>query len=585
MSYYDDSSLFVAPNGYKTSVLFAQKPMDANGQLAFTRSNDTATRVGPDGLIEKVRTNVLLQSNSFNTTWTTSNASVTSGQSGYDGSSNAWLLESSIDGSAYVQQLSAQAGVQTFSFYAKAGTTDWVRVIGDSSPDYLAFFDLTNGVVGATLGGANIDASIESVGGGWYRCSVAGNGTISRIIINVAEADNDILVSTGDNILIQAAQLETGDIATNYIPTTTTAVSVGPVANLPRIDYTGGGCGKLLLEPQRTNLETYSEQFDNAAWSLINATITPNADISPDGYTNADRIYDDAGSGQHRVGKNISVVSATTYTFSVFAKKGSLRYCYLLTVAGGTSDRYYFDLQDGVSITAGGKIEDYGSGWYRISAQVTAAATGNELFTFNLTDSSSSPTYSGTGTGYHMIYGYQVEAGSYATSYIPTLGAAVTRGADACSKTGISSLIGQTQGTLFFEFEDSDYSFASIARAFAISDGTYDNRIYLSQLSSGAIYCVAAVGGSTNMEIQEAAPSGRRNTIKAALAYKNNDFVLYVNGTNAGTDTSSAVPACSNLYLGQEIGLTANSLNKPYKQALLFKTRLTNQELQDLTTL
>ena len=60
MSYYDDSSLFVAPNGYKTSVLFAQKPMDANGQLAFTRSNDTATPVGPDGLIEKVRTNLIL---------------------------------------------------------------------------------------------------------------------------------------------------------------------------------------------------------------------------------------------------------------------------------------------------------------------------------------------------------------------------------------------------------------------------------------------------------------------------------------------------------------------------------------------
>jgi hypothetical protein len=211
-----------------------------------------------------------------------------------------------------------------------------------------------------------------------------------------------------------------------------------------------GGCPNILLEPQRTNLTTYSEQFDDASWNKINSSVTANADISPDGYTNADRIYDNATSGQHRVGKNISVVSATTYTFSVFAKKGSLRYCYLFTVAGGASDRYYFDLQDGVSITAGGKIEDYGSGWYRISAQVTAAATGNELFAFNLTNSSSSPTYSGTGTGYHMIYGYQVEAGDYATSYIPTTTASVTRNKDTTVEKDLTSFgIGNSYTLLF----------------------------------------------------------------------------------------------------------------------------------------
>ena len=230
-----------------------------------------------------------------------------------------------------------------------------------------------------------------------------------------------------------------GDLTFTRASTATRVNSAGLIESVatgvPRIDYTGGGCGKLLLEPQRTNLVTYSSEFDNADWLKINSTITANSDISLDGTQNADRIYDDAVSGQHRVGENISVVSGTTYTFSVFAKKGTLRYCYLLTSASGTNVRYYFDLQDGVSITVGGKIEDYGSGWYRISAQVAAAATGNSLFTFNLTDSSSSITYSGTGTGYHMIYGYQCEAGSYATSYIPTTTTAVTRVADNASVT------------------------------------------------------------------------------------------------------------------------------------------------------
>jgi hypothetical protein len=58
MSYFDDASLVMIPSGYKTSKVYSVKPTDGTGDLAFTRSNDTATRVGPDGLIEKVRTNV-----------------------------------------------------------------------------------------------------------------------------------------------------------------------------------------------------------------------------------------------------------------------------------------------------------------------------------------------------------------------------------------------------------------------------------------------------------------------------------------------------------------------------------------------
>ena len=106
MSYYDDSSLFVAPNGYKASVLFAQKPMDANGQLAFTRSNDTATRVDENGLIEKVRTNLVLQSEAFNVTWGPVRSSVTANTTtAPDGTSTADTLFDSVDNNIhYVRQ-------------------------------------------------------------------------------------------------------------------------------------------------------------------------------------------------------------------------------------------------------------------------------------------------------------------------------------------------------------------------------------------------------------------------------------------------------------------------------------------------
>ena len=65
MSTYDDASLVMIPSGYKTGTVFSQKPMSTDGQLTFTRSNDTATRVASNGLIEKVRTNTLLHSQAF----------------------------------------------------------------------------------------------------------------------------------------------------------------------------------------------------------------------------------------------------------------------------------------------------------------------------------------------------------------------------------------------------------------------------------------------------------------------------------------------------------------------------------------
>jgi hypothetical protein len=332
-------------------------------------------------------------------------------------------------------------------------------------------------------------------------------------------------------------------------------------------------------------LATYSEQFDDASWIKINSSVTANADISPDGYTNADRIYDDAASAQHRVGKNISVVSATTYTFSVFAKKGSLRYCYLLTAAGGASDRYYFDLQDGVSITAGGKIEDYGSGWYRISAQVTAAATDNKLFAFNLTDSPSSPTYSGTGTGYHMIYGYQVEAGSYPTSYIPTTSASVTRNADVISKTGISSLIGQTEGVWYLDLFASAENKDAEAYATWLIAGDATNNFQIYNLGTTLYWYAKNAGGVLiDQTANETLVKGQR--YKIAFAYKGGDYALYINGVQKRTSTNANIPTVSQFNLSAEgYGASAAIVKNEYNAAALWQTRLTNAQLATLTTI
>jgi hypothetical protein len=416
MSLLSQASLVVTPNAYKEGKLYSVIPSDGSGDFTFTRAT-TATRVNSDGLVELVPYNLVQRSEEFeNAAWTKSNVTINANATT---APNGTLTADKLIANATIAQHatytfgpSADAGAYTFSCYAKAAEYSFFSMgnAGGVSGGSI-IFNLTNGTFSGTASG--VTPSIESVGNGWYRCAITINTTPSFswwILARNANNASNYAGNGTDGLFIWGAQLVEG---TNALPYQKTETRL----NIPRIDYSLGGCPNILLEPQRTNLTTYSEQFDDASWNKINSSVTANADISPDGYTNADRIYDNATSGQHRVGKNISVVSATTYTFSVFAKKGSLRYCYLFTVAGGASDRYYFDLQDGVSITAGGKIEDYGSGWYRISAQVTAAATGNELFAFNLTNSSSSPTYSGTGTGYHMIYGYQVEAVRYSEQF------------------------------------------------------------------------------------------------------------------------------------------------------------------------
>jgi hypothetical protein len=534
MSLLSQASLVVTPNAYKEGKLYSVIPSDGSGDMSVVRAT-SATRVNSEGLIEVVSLlgNELVTNGDFATDsdWTKQTGwSISNGVANYDFTSDVKYIRQTLLNGGFV-----------------------------SGKTYRINFEITTGTA---------YMYINSNGGGLISLNTYSVGSYS--LYTTASVNGSDLLIYGRNTGGTAFSIDN--------------VSVKEVItlNIPRIDYSLGGCPNILLEPQRTNLATYSEQFDDASWIKINSSVTANADISPDGYTNADRIYDDAASGQHRVGKNISVVSATTYTFSVFAKKGSLRYCYLLTTAGGASDRYYFDLQDGVSITAGGKIEDYGSGWYRISAQVTAAATGNELFAFNLTNSSSSPTYSGTGTGYHMIYGYQVEAGSYATSYIPTTTASVTRNADQVFKTGISSLIGQTEGTMFVEC--SALADDATNRRITISDGTANNRIYISYKNYTNQLRIDVISAGSSVFDSTYTIADITQTAKIAVAYKLNDFAFYVNGVQAAVDTSGAVPTSMSVFKFED-GAGGNVFFGKVNQAILFPTRLTNAELATLTTI
>ncbi len=548
-------SLLLIPDRYKAAKLYSQIPDSGAGDLTFAR-NSNATRVNSAGLIEKVRTNLLTYSNTFSdAAWTKNNLTLTAGQVDPDGGTNATRAE--FSGVSYIFQAPSTA-FATASIYVRATSGTANIRIGDSNGNFVVAYALTESwqritAFGATMAGISIDSFI---GGSW----------------------------TAQDVIIAFAQFETGDIATPYIPTTTAAVSVGITADIPRLDYTGGGCPSLLLEPERTNRARFSEQFDNAYWTKSGATILANAAVSPDGFQNADKLVEDAGVVQPSFFR-LSIAGANVvHTNSIYAKAGERIWLVMNIGDGINSARAWFNLSAGVigTVNAGltAQIQDAGNGWYRCIITRSVVAFASTVIEYQIATSDGVEGYTGNGTSGLFIYGVQFEVGSYPTSYIPTLGSSVTRLADAASKTGISSLIGQTEGTLFVEFDATITGNASSYAGIALNNGTSSNILAFGYYQNGRIQAVAFVGGSLLVNIDLPAFALTTGNHKFALSYKLNDYVFYVDGVQVGSDTSATVPATSVLNLYDVVGA-----NMAYSQVALFTTRLTNAELASLTSL
>ena len=224
----------------------------------------------------------------------------------------------------------------------------------------------------------------------------------------------------------------------------------------------------------------------------------------------------------------------------------------------------------------------YGTGTVTLSGVATSTLVGTGInnkvsLTFTPTAGSLILTVSGS------VINWQLEVGSNATSHIPTTTATVTRNADVISKTGISSLIGQTEGTLFIDFNYKKTTDV-YRRVFAISNNTSNNLISINLTQTGSLEVYIINGGVT----QVAFPSNilTANTrYKIAVGYVANNVVLYINGTLRNTDLTCTIPTCSGVYLGKvETAGSAAFLNDSINSAMLFKTRLINSQLATLTT-
>lgn len=551
---FDAASLAMVPVGYKANKLYSVKPDTGAGDFDFSRAS-YATRVNADGLIEKERGNKLTYSNDFsNAAWVKLDVSVTSGQSGYDGSSDAWRLTNSGSFGNLLQDY-AISGVQTFSVYAKADAVNWMWIrIDTSGTQQGQYFDLANGVLGAT--GTNIDAKIEAVGStGWYRCSVTYNATSVRARIYPALADDGAGQLSG-SIYIQDAQLEQGLVATEYIETTTAPIYKGVTDNIPRIDYTSG-CGSLLLEPSRTNLLPDSEYIAN--WSGANTTIVTNVTTSPEGLQNAHSVTFASG-GYWYKSVTISYTAGQAYSWSIY------------TTTQDTITRWGGSTPAGTDTLS---IEDAGNGWYRQTLTRVVSGSGTANFQ-PLMDA----VFVGVGTTFY-VYGAQLEAGSYPTSYIPTYGSSVTRLLDNPYILSQSSLIGQTEGTVYAELKSAVTT--PLGSFFiSISDGTSNNRVLIGYAAAANSFRVVVIfsgvsNGGNNYSITDST-----EFLKVAVKYTESSVDVFINGVKQISQSGGSFSGTLN-KITFDNGTGANKFEGSIKQRFNFTTALTDNELAALT--
>jgi hypothetical protein len=543
-----------------------------SGDFTFSRgSNLAATRVDVNGLIEKGRENLLLQSNSFSTSpWGISNATISGGQSGYDGTNNAWIFTTSVNGAALAQTFST-TGIITYSVYAKAGSVDGIRLRIDTNSDANGYFDLVDGT--STSSGA-IYSSIEDIGSGWYRCSVSHN-VAGAVKVQFFTTDSTGSYDNG-SIYIQDAQLEQGLVATDYIETGASTAQAGILEDLPRLDYSGS-CPSLLLEPQRSNLIPNSEYLNASNWSSGSIDIEDNADVSPEGLQNASLMYPVSTGTFRRLGDFATTIGATD-TLSFYAKAAGFRYISTPNLVGSISVvGATFDLQDGVvaytktgeGITA--EIEDAGNGWYRCI--VKSDGTGAQRLYLFLSNEPNSTIATANGTDGVLIYGLQAEAGSYPTSYIPTYGSAVTRSGDNTGAIDVSSLGVTTGYTLFYEVSDFKVT--------ANSTWVRQNSSNGSALEAYGSTMIIWIDGGVWYPFGHGV-SGVGSNTKKAITYDGVKVKAYSDGVLIGSRDAdkNRWDNLTNFYM------TNGSLQMVnWKQLLIFPTALTDSECIALTTL
>jgi len=571
-SLLNNASLLLNPAGsiiaYEEDKILSVLPSNGTGDFTFS-GGDGGTRVNQQGYVEQTPANLMTYSEVVSN-WTGNlfnNWIVCAVTSDIVVAPNGTLTGDRIGNGygSFNQSAPATPGqTYTYSVYLKNVS------LSASFYVYVAW-GLNGSLVSYSTAGAQINVSTLSTTE-WTRLTftaTAPSSGINQMQFGPCPFTGYGTNPSGQQLDVWGGMINIGSTAKPYQPTTDRL-------NYPRITYQNGR-GALLSEPQRTNLALQSNIFPSVNYpSNVNgyyyysaATLNSTNNLSPDGTNNAYNItmhnvvYD-----MYSTFTGLSV--GTTYSYSVYVKLGSATNFSVVvnnTVAwNSVAGSQTFTNLNGTNYT-------------RVSITFVAPVQGQ--VNIHLGGHAENITQQSPGDVY--IWGEQFEVGTYPTSYIPTTSATVTRPGDVTTKTGASSVINASEGTIYvdFVFGDNDTG-GSDQNLTMLYSGGYSNSVFFACYGSTIKKLYGWItNGATQVAIQSPTLyKGQR--VKAALTYKNNDYIMYVNGVSAGTQ-AQPVPSLDTIIVGNQIGGTAQAPN-PLATTALFNTRLTNTQLAELTT-
>ena len=369
------------------------------------------------------------------------------------------------------------------------------------------------------------------------------------------------------------------------------------IADAAAIEFNADGSYKgVLVEPQSINLCLQSEDLSTTWVSGGTTTVTTNDTVAPDGNTSADKIVDidNDSTGEVQIYQNITVTANTKYTASIFLKADGLSFASIIAVDydGTTDGIQFFELSGSGSLGTATNLDDssieaYPNGWYRCSITFTQGASDtNTQFRVKVADSISNTIVPLDGTSSIFVWGAQLEESPIATSYIPTTTGAVTRNKDDIYLTSASSLIGQTEGTLFVEVDWRVASGQSQRIMSIVNSGAFSDRIDFYRNGPNDNIRVNIIVDSSEEQNAQSSYTGQTGVKKIAVAYKTSDTKIFLDGSELASTASGDL---SNLNLddinfGQSASQSAQT-NMWIRAVALYTTRLSDAECEALTTL
>ena len=572
MSLLDNASLLLTPNAYKEGKLYSVIPSNGNGDFTATRAT-TATRVNAAGLVDLVPYNLLQQSETFTSASWGKNAlgiNTSIGASGIEANiANApngtltadrvnFILQSDLDIGLFANYSIATTG-QSFvgSIYVKGEGSNIGKQIK---------LRIKRSTGGSFVG---VDTTI-TLTSDWVQIT----SSALTLLANNSGVQYSMSSNDATNALIWGAQLVEGTSARDYLRTETRL-------NIPRVDYSLGGCPNILLEPQRTNLALQSSSFDSVSWLKTSSSVTANTTTSPSGIIDADTFAGDGNLAVHLVGCNV-ISPIGVASISIYAKKNTNNFIQLIGASTpfGANVWANFDLNTGVVGSVGSSttasIQSVGNGWYRCIMVGTSTSASSPSFNVSLiTSATSARAESNTLSTSVFLWGAQLEAGAYATSFIPTTTASVTRNADSITRNNIytNGLITAAGGTWFVELRNAR-ALTRDASGNGIIIGSTTNGLSIRNGSGASLPAIFKYisGGAT--QILGTISSG---TSKIAFKWNGSTADVFLNGVKVVSATAFAVTNMDSLSSG--------SVDVPsfINEMALFPTPLTDAQCLALT--